>query len=91
MFSVLNSFSDEKVVVERERASKSYRLSSFYFGKVNIRTKSLSRQAHRTCVLPQKRYFGALANFTLCAPRIILWGARHYVVTERSHFLQSED
>ena len=34
MFGVLNTFSDEKVVVERERAAKSYRLSSFYIGKV---------------------------------------------------------
>lgn len=34
MFGVLNAFSDEKVVVERERAAKSYRLSSFYVGKL---------------------------------------------------------
>mmetsp|Transcript_32199 Transcript_32199/g.37836 ORF Transcript_32199/g.37836 Transcript_32199/m.37836 type:complete len:663 (-) Transcript_32199:31-2019(-) len=35
MFAVLQTFSEEKVVVERERASKSYRLSSFYLGKVS--------------------------------------------------------
>jgi ABC-type multidrug transport system permease subunit len=31
---VILTFGAEKVVVERERASKSYRLSSFYLGKV---------------------------------------------------------
>jgi ABC-type multidrug transport system permease subunit len=34
MFAVLDSFSSEKVIVERERAAKSYRLSSFYLGKL---------------------------------------------------------
>lgn len=34
MFAVLSTFSEEKIVVERERASKSYRLSSFYIGKL---------------------------------------------------------
>lgn len=34
MFAVLQTFSEEKIVVERERASKCYRLSSFYIGKV---------------------------------------------------------
>lgn len=33
LFGVLNSFTSEKVVVERERASRSYHISAFYFGK----------------------------------------------------------
>ena len=34
MFGVLNSFGKEMVVVERERASKSYSLSAYYLGKM---------------------------------------------------------
>ena len=33
MFAVLNSFSNERVVIERERASKSYHVSAFYLAK----------------------------------------------------------
>lgn len=34
LFGVLNSFSSEKILVERERSAKAYRLSSFYVGKL---------------------------------------------------------
>lgn len=33
LFAVLNSYTNEKVVVERERASKSYHVSAYYLGK----------------------------------------------------------
>ena len=33
LFGVLNSFTNEKVVIERERASKSYHVSAFYAAK----------------------------------------------------------
>ena len=34
MIGVLNTFSEEKVMVEKERQSNAYRLSAYYFAKL---------------------------------------------------------